>query len=50
VAPETGGGALSRASARGRFFANEALFQMVSIVFFLGLCVYIWVASIKAKR
>jgi putative OPT family oligopeptide transporter len=32
------------------FFANQAVSQIVSLVFFLGLCAYMWYGSLKKDR
>ncbi len=32
------------------FYANEALSQIVSAMLFIGLCLYVWFASLKKGK
>ena len=32
------------------FFTNEAISQIVSLVLFIGLCVYLWRGSVRKRR
>jgi len=32
------------------FYDNEPVSQLVSVAFFIGLCVYLWVGSMKKER
>jgi hypothetical protein len=32
------------------FFANEPVSQTVSLVLFIGLCVYLWMGSVRKAR